>query len=106
MIKERDKWINSICVGVLFNTIIIYLWVPLFASLPPGSTYRPMVEAAYSVIVILIALTYCLILIIRRVKEKVNMKLKIFAIIMNIMPLGVMFMIIFLLSLRGNICSP
>ncbi len=99
---QKDRWVRGICIGILANSITISVWVPLFSELEPGASYRHIWGLFVSALVIPPTLLYALYLVFRRTGY---VRLKVVAILLNMLPLVLIIVIIKILEVMGHLPS-
>ena len=104
-VNYRNKWLNIIFLNTVITSIVIYFWLPLLFTLPPGEDYRHMI-GSLSFLAILVGIIMFIQLAITDKSKGRCRKTKISGIIFSFIPLIVQIIIIHLLAMRGNLPSP
>jgi hypothetical protein len=102
----RSKWFNGTATGILASSVIILFWLPLLFVMPPGADYRPMCSAPLSFMIIVACMIYAFVLGMMGVSHSSDRKIKIVAIMFNMLPLILCVVIVLILMSRGNFWSP
>lgn len=96
---RKDRWLQGIFAGMIANSIMIALWVPLFFELEPGQPYRPIGAGLVALVVIPVTLVYGIVLAFMSTKHR---RLKACAVILNLTPILIIIMVVALLALAGH----
>lgn len=108
MAKEitRQKWFEGIATGMIAASVIVFFWLPLLFVMPPGHDYRPMCSAPLSILIALSCLIYALVLGTWPIPDASHKKLRLYAVVFNLMPMIIFVSIVLGLYARGNYWSP
>jgi len=104
--NTRQIWLNGITTGMVASSLIIFFWLPLLFVMPPGTDYRPMCSAPLSIIIVIACIIYAVNLGMKQVSHAYHRKIKIYAIVLNLMPMVLFVVLVLLLRARGNFWSP
>ena len=100
---SKDRWLNAIFAGMMFDSVIIWAWVPAFFQLDPGEGYRNMTGTAAAFFIIPLTLIYAIVLAGRKTQY---LKLKAIALILNSAPLFIIMLVVALLAAMGHMPNP
>lgn len=103
---NKSTWLVGIYLGMMASSVIIFFWLPMFFDLPPGQGYRHMIGLPFSLLAAFPTLLYAIVLTMLSFFSFRYIRLKILAVILNLMPSFLLVAMVILLLLRGNYPKP
>jgi len=97
--SQKNVLLRGVFIGLIANSIILWSWLLPIFELGPGENYRNPAGIFAIIIAVPVPLIYGFILIFKKTKHKL---LKLVAVILNLMPLPLLFLLVCLLASMGH----